>query len=41
MLIPLECQIRITLKAISNQRDSSKYIVEPENIKSNDIDLLN
>ena len=41
MLIPLKCQIRITLKAISNQRDSIKYRVEPENIKSNDNDLLN
>ena len=30
-----------TLKAISNQRVSSKYRVEPECIKSNDNDILN
>ena len=30
-----------TLKAISRQRVSSKYRVEPESIKSNDNDILN
>ena len=30
-----------TLKAIYNQRVSSKYRVEPESIKSNDNDILN
>ena len=34
-------QIWKTLKAISNQRDSSKYRVEPESVKSNDNDILN
>ena len=29
------------LKPISNQTVSSKYIVEPENIKSNENDILN
>ena len=32
---------RKILKAISNQRVSSKYRVEPESIKSNDNDILN
>ena len=41
MFIPLACQIWKTLKAISNQRVNSKYRVEPESIKSNDIDILN
>ena len=40
MFIPLAYQIWKTLKAISNQRVSSKYRVEPESIKSND-DILN
>ena len=39
MFIPLAYQIWKTLKAISNQRVSSKYRVEPETIKSNDNDI--
>ena len=34
-------QIWKTLKAIFNQRDSSKYRVEPDSVKSNDNDILN
>ena len=30
-----------TLKALSNQRVSNKYKVEPESIRSNDNDILN
>ena len=41
MFIPLAYQIWKTLKAISNERVSSKYGVEPERIKSNDNDILN
>ena len=41
MFIPLVYQILKTLKAISNERVSSKYGVEPERIKSNDNDILN
>ena len=41
MFIPLADQIWKTLKAISNQRVSSKYRVEPESIKSNDNDIFN
>ena len=41
MFIPPAYQIWKTLKAISNQRVSSKYRVEPESIKSNDNDILN
>ena len=41
MFIPLPYQILKTFKAISNQRVSSKYRVEPESIKSNDNDILN
>ena len=40
MFIPLAYQIRKTLKAVCNQRVSSKYRVEPESIKSNDNDIL-
>ena len=41
MFIPLAYQIWKTLKAISNQRVSGKYRVEPESIKSTDNDILN
>ena len=41
MFIPLAYQIKKALKAISNQRVSSKYRVKPESIKSNDNDTLN
>ena len=40
MFIPLAYQIWKTLKAIPNQRVSSKYRVELEGIKSNNIDLV-
>ena len=38
---PLHIRYENTLTAISNQRVSSKYRVEPESIKSNDNDILN
>ena len=41
MFIPLAYQIWKILKAISNQRVSSKDRVVPESIKSNDKDNLN
>ena len=41
MFIPLAYQIWKTLKAISIERVSSKYRVEPERIKSNHNDILN
>ena len=40
-MFPLAYQGWKTLKAISNQRVSSKHRVEPESIKSNDNDVLN
>ena len=40
MFIPLAYQLWKTLKAVCNQRVSSKYRVEPESIKSNDNDIL-
>ena len=41
MFIRLAYQKWKTLKAIFNQRVSSKYRVEPESIESNDDDILN
>ena len=41
MFILLAYQIWKTLKAISNQRVSGKYRVEPESMKNNDNDILN